>query len=290
MTPTAKRSLHALGGLLGLASVIFVGVRLSEYADQIRLDRYDGLTLACLLALALVYGVANFLLAAAWRRLLHMGGLTCSLGWAVRVYGLSQLAKYVPGNIFHLAGRQALAMSAGMPVKPLGTSMAAELGLLVFAGALFSLLVLPVIFTSVTVAASLVLFFGACVAGHLILRRPGRASVAIAFRYQILFLLVSGLIFAGTLYIAMFRAFEINMLILIIGAYVVAWLVGLLTPGAPAGLGVREIILLFLLQSQVPEDVLLMAVIIGRLVTVTGDLIFFLGCSLVGPKLSQVGR
>jgi glycosyltransferase 2 family protein len=60
------------------------------------------------------------------------------------------------------------------------------------------------------------------------------------------------------------------------GSYILAWLVGLVTPGAPAGMGVRELVLLFLLSDQLSETVLLLAVILGRMVTVTGDLFFFI--------------
>jgi uncharacterized membrane protein YbhN (UPF0104 family) len=59
-------------------------------------------------------------------------------------------------------------------------------------------------------------------------------------------------------------------------AYVVAWLIGLVTPGAPAGVGVRELILVFLLQGLVGESELLLTVVLGRVVTVTGDFLFFL--------------
>jgi len=45
-------------------------------------------------------------------------------------------------------------------------------------------------------------------------------------------------------------------------------------PGAPAGVGVRELVLLFLLKNVVAEAELLLAVVLGRLVTVMGDLLF----------------
>ena len=62
---------------------------------------------------------------------------------------------------------------------------------------------------------------------------------------------------------------------LLCGAYVIAWLAGLVTPGAPAGIGVREAVLLFLLGNVLPHADLLLAVLIGRMVTVFGDTIYF---------------
>ncbi|MGD9700712.1 hypothetical protein [Acinetobacter sp.] len=62
----------------------------------------------------------------------------------------------------------------------------------------------------------------------------------------------------------------------------VAWLVGLITPGAPAGVGVREMVLLFLLGDQIAHLNLLLAVLLGRIVTMGGDLLFFIISILLG--------
>jgi uncharacterized membrane protein YbhN (UPF0104 family) len=60
------------------------------------------------------------------------------------------------------------------------------------------------------------------------------------------------------------------------GAFVIAWLAGLVTPVAPAGIGVREFVLLFLLKGLVLESDLLVTVLLSRVVTVAGDVLFFL--------------
>lgn len=65
------------------------------------------------------------------------------------------------------------------------------------------------------------------------------------------------------------------------GVYVLAWLAGLVTPGAPAGVGVRELVLLFLLKGIVAEADLLLAVVLGRVVTVVGDFGFFVFGNLI---------
>ena len=62
----------------------------------------------------------------------------------------------------------------------------------------------------------------------------------------------------------------------IVGAYLIAWLAGLLTPGAPAGVGVREVVLYALLHSMVSQVDLITAIVIGRIVTVSGDVVFYL--------------
>jgi uncharacterized membrane protein YbhN (UPF0104 family) len=64
---------------------------------------------------------------------------------------------------------------------------------------------------------------------------------------------------------------------------VLAWLLGLITPGAPAGVGVRELVLLGLLSSFVPQSTILLATVVGRLVTIGGDLLFFGWGCLASP-------
>ena len=50
--------------------------------------------------LALSYAAANLVLVLAWWSLLSQFGGSTWFRWALRTYGLSQIAKYAPGNIF----------------------------------------------------------------------------------------------------------------------------------------------------------------------------------------------
>ena len=94
------------------------------------------------------------MLALAWWNLLAQFGASVSKRWAIKTYGISQLAKYVPGNIFHLAGRQAMGMAAGTPGWVLAKSSIWELVLISIAGAMFSLLALPLLIPGLSVAIS----------------------------------------------------------------------------------------------------------------------------------------
>jgi hypothetical protein len=149
-----KRWLHIIGGSLGLLGAVFVFMRLNTYMEQIDLTRFDTTDWSLIGLLALVYGAANVLLAQAWWHLLVFFNMEVERKWAVKAYGLSQLAKYVPGNIFHLAGRQALGMAAGLPAGALAKSTLWELGLIAVAGALFGVLATPLVWPTLPVPAS----------------------------------------------------------------------------------------------------------------------------------------
>ncbi|WP_245451921.1 hypothetical protein [Mesorhizobium waimense] len=283
--PGARTWLNRMGTLLGLAGVVFVGTRLHVYAGEIDFRRMGAGGYVAIAVLAGLYGASNLLLALGWRRLLAHLGVPVSYSWAVRAYAISQLAKYVPGNIFQFAGRQAIGLSAGIGNAPLAKSTALELALLVVGGALFLTLLLPLIAAGIPDWVGWI-SFGAAVAVALWLATILGANFGVAAVFYIAFLMFSGLVFAGAYDLAGGSG-DFALYPAIAGAYVLAWLVGLVTPGAPAGIGVREAVLLFLLGGLSPGPIILLAVVIGRTITVLGDLLFFAGGQIAGRPLDN---
>lgn len=274
--PALKIALHWAGSALALAGVAFVVLRLRDYGSVIDITRFGTAAWTILLSFSLVYALANLMLAFAWWNLLSQFGASTSRRWALKTYGISQLAKYVPGNIFHLAGRQAMGMGVGVPAWPLAKSSVWELGLISATGVLFAPLALPLL-VSLPISIGIGVFmFAAGVAAVVLWRYFGPWSVR-AFGWYVGFLAISGVLFVGVMELVVSaHAVEVNLpWIPLCGAYVLAWLAGLLMPGAPAGVGVRELVLLFLLKGVVAEADLLLAVVLGRVVTVVGDVLFF---------------
>lgn len=274
-----KLFLPWVGGLLSLVGVLFVAKRLVGYGDELDLSRLQSVDWLVLSVLSILYAMMNVALVLAWQQILKFLKTPLGFWQAVRVYGMSQLAKYVPGNIFHLAGRQALGMAAGVPGWALAKSSVWELGQIATVGALFGLLALPMWWQGIPILAALVLFALVVIVMGVAARRWLEPSIALALGWHVLFLMVTGLIFGGVLSLISPASLTSGMMVGLVGAFVIAWLVGMLTPGAPAGVGVRELVLLFLLKGVVPEADLLLAVAIGRVVTVTGDCIFFLSAA-----------
>lgn len=268
--------LHIIGGGLGLLGVVFVLMRLSTYSEQIDLARFDTIAWLLISVFAVIYGAANVFLALAWWNLLIFFDVKVEKKWALKAYGLSQMAKYVPGNIFHLAGRQAIGMAVGLPARILAKSAVWELGLIALSCAFFAILAVPLVWSQLPGWLSLGFFLLALLPVSVLLRRLLSFSVCDALLWQILYLVVSGVLFIGILMVVVPSVAEIPGFSTLCGAYVLAWLAGLITPGAPAGVGVRELVLLFLLGGRIAEADLLLAVVLGRVVTVGGDLFYFI--------------
>lgn len=282
--PKLRSWLHGLGGLLCLAGVWFVGTRLQTEVRGVEWTRLTSTAWMTLSLLAVLYGLANIMLVRAWWRLLQFVSLKVEFAWALRVYGLSQLGKYVPGNIFHFAGRQALGMAAGLPGAALAKSSLWELALIAAAGSLYSAWCLPLLPLPVELSnfvAGMMFGVGVLLSG-LMLQRWISRDVAAAMLWQLAFLALSGSIFGIGLYTVQSGPVESSLWPLVAGCYVVAWLIGLVTPGAPAGVGVREAVLLLLLGAWIAPADLVLAVVLGRCVTVVGDLLFFVAAGAAG--------
>jgi glycosyltransferase 2 family protein len=276
MAPAFRRTLHLAGSGLALLGIAFVVIRLNKYWGSRDLSHITSVGWVAIGGLAVLYGSANLVLALAWRRLLAQCDVFVTRMWAIRAYGVSQLAKYVPGNIFHIAGRQAIGMSAGISAGALAKSSAWELGLMAVAGMSYGWVVLPLLVAGLPSLASFALLLGtAWVVAHFLRRFLGFHASA-SFGLHVLFLAVSGGVFVILSALIVHGGEQhLKIWLFVGGSYVVAWLAGLVTPGAPAGLGVRELILLFLLNGLVADADLTMAVLLGRMVTVVGDLLFF---------------
>ena len=272
------RMLRWVGLALSVVAIGFIGLRFRDYASQLTELELSATSIAALALMVFAYAVANLPLAAAWRKLLAHLGESRDLAWAVGVYGQSQLAKYIPGNVFHIAGRQALGMAEGVPPGRMAKSAIWELGTISTAAATFAVLLVfsgdspgdAIAFGLVTLAAGIGL------------HRLVSCSVAIAFLMYVVFFLVSGALFLGILQIV--DPGSTVGLATVFGAYVVAWLAGMATPGAPAGLGVREVFLYGILHTSISQADLLLAIAMSRLVTAGGDLVFYLAATLAPAR------
>ena len=284
----AKSFFRWAGSGLSILGVIFVIGKLKDYGSEIDISVFATMAFP-ILGLSVVYGLANLLLAFAWKDLLNYFDEPIGSFLAIRIYGESQLAKYVPGNVFHFVGRQALGLEAGLPAWPLAKSAIWEIGMLVVAGSMFITVVIPYFQPGFSVIFALVLFALVVLIIMWVSNRWYSHWIARAMAWHMAFLVLTGLVFLTVLsLIAPAENISGSVLVFICGSYVVAWLAGLVTPGAPAGVGIREVVLFALLKPIVSEADLLAAVIFGRIVTVGGDILFYLSALLINSQNAKI--
>ena len=285
-TPS-PRTLRAAGLLLALGGLAFVGIRIWDQAERVPLDRVGATEALYLFLLAIIYGGSNVLPSLGWRHLLQREGVAVSRWWAIRTYGMTQVAKYLPGNVFHFAGRQAIGMAGGLPGWALVRSAFWDIGVIVGAGAVLSSLTFmwwwADVQRAVQCSATLLVLGGVFGIGRWL-----GSNVTLAFLHAVSFLVIAAVLFVVVVGL-MSEPTAVTGPVMgrLVAGYLVSWLLGTLTPGAPAGLGVREVALLVILRGAIPESDLLLAIVLFRVVTTGGDGLLFCGLSMgreVAPK------
>lgn len=252
-----------------------------------------------LLAL-LFYLATHVLVMRTWQLLLCGLGSPVSFTTAARILLLSQFAKYLPGNVGQHLGRIVLAVRAGLAVRTVVASLVVEtltLVLVACACSLAAIRILPEIAgrhgarTSLAFGALLVVCIATGFAAIFIPRarrwtRSGLTQVSallargnrrVVFQVPLFQSLnfVLGALCLQTL-ASVLPGGASPAFVPLLGIYSSAWLLGFLAPGAPAGLGVREAVLLVgLTPLSRPESALLIAAAL-RIVTTVGDLLALL--------------
>jgi glycosyltransferase 2 family protein len=306
------RTLVKLSGLVlvGLA-LAFVGIQIAAYVDEIRRMAATPATWGAIAVSAALYGGLSLLLALAWYAIL--GGLSptgrVTFSDSYEVYGRSQIAKYVPGNVFHFFGRQLLGRDKGWGQGAIAVASVVETLVL---GSSAAALVLLASFLSPSVLFDvippLVLAFGAglAVAVPIILLRFGAhwpalrrlpligdaqilargPAVPLAFLIHVVFFLATSLIF-WFLINALAGAAPASAIPSVVAAFVSGWLLGNMTPSAPGGIGVREAVMLPQLAASIGEPQAVVIVIMFRIVTIGGDVLFFLAATALAARQSK---
>lgn len=230
----------------------------------------------------------------AWTILARACGAQVSDMNLTRIFLISQIAKYLPGNVGQFIGRAWAGQRQGIPLTVLGKAMALEVaGVLaacsVLAGLALSTgllhpdrmgsngLVLP---AAIGAAAVTSLVGSVLVIG----RRKDTTVILRPLTIAILcYLLVFALMSAANVMLlgAVTGRFNVTLAGRVAGAFTVSWLVGFITPGAPAGLGLRELSFFSILAGTYSNETLLLTAAAFRLVTITGDLLaWMIGLSL----------
>lgn len=154
--------------LLVFLSVIFIGYKFYTLQGLVNLTGFfkdHGLvfTVACL-----VYALNNYLLAAGWRLILAGLDEKITIKLSVAIFGVSQIAKYIPGNIFQFAGKQVLAVRHNLNSAKVAKSQFLEIILLLLSSLPFSIYVGVYYFLEMGVALSIFTSFLFFWAHHLL--------------------------------------------------------------------------------------------------------------------------
>jgi glycosyltransferase 2 family protein len=292
-----------VGLLLTIIALVFVGKSIWSQKEWL-LSVNLGTILKIVFVGVPAYLVADGILAAAWKMLLnwfeedHLDMLR-----SVLIYGKSQILKYVPGNLLSLPGRHILSLQYGAEHGPLvGAATFEIIGLLAVSS---SVSVLGILFadgenTRLSLFLALTVF-SVSLASPFILRyilsrevvskrlsifrtmRWGKYThlIAIWLLYLAFFAIAGFILFwsiTGTL-----GNWDAVPFYAVFSAFTISWLLGTITPGAPAGMGIRESVIIITLSTYIGEPTSILASLVMRIITMVADVVFYL-CSIYIEK------
>jgi glycosyltransferase 2 family protein len=203
--------------------------------------------------------------------------------WSIKVYLTTNLAKYLPGNVWHFYGRVVAAKNAGFSAGAAVLSVLLE-SLLMAAAAL------TVALTAGTPGSLQILsLLAVLLAIHprflnpllkLASRLKGQSKdlqepIQIR-RYPLFpllgetgFVILRGIGFLLTL--SALSPIAPTQIPLILSAFSFSWVLGLVVPGAPGGIGVFEATAIALLNSQIPTGTIIGGVALYRMISLLAE-------------------
>jgi hypothetical protein len=232
---------------------------------------------------------------------------------AMRIWLLSMVSRYVPGNIWHILSRTLMAQQLGVSRTTVVASASIEQIITLLAAFLLAALTLPSRQIRTAVAAEIPIVeivAGLLIAGMLFLhprvlgallaygaRRFNRPELAWSYRYRDVLIVTAASILAHccsglSLAAVLAGITDISMkdLLPMIGAAALAWALGYLSILTPSGLGVREGVLVGLLLLIVPLPVATVASLLFRIATTLGELLAVLVFWALGRSGSYPNR
>ncbi len=311
----SRKYIYRVGALVALIATLWYGGKLYEHS--VIFHELSVSSVYFFVLCVLLYFIAAILIGIAWHSLLIDAGVrVSSYSAAISITCLSQIGKYVPGNVAQHVGRVALAKRHGFPLKiTIFTMFMETLWVIAMASLLSLLAVLFVgrqlfvdipqmpqwwILAGMGAGAMLVPMIGHRLfewATRWWAQRNGLEFRSIRMPSLRTFWLV-GMLYVGNFLIlglvlqiiaaSIFGAPGAGFLVLS-GIFAAAWIAGFITPGAPAGLGVREVVLMAALTPIYGNETAIGIAAVLRVVTVVGDVLAFLiGLALTKSDTSQI--
>lgn len=288
-----KKLIKIIGNILAVLSILFV-VRSISKMD---IDYKYIFSIPNIWILVLVGCIIAFLwiivMGVAWKRAIdYFAGNKCSTFKAVKIYAKANLGKYIPGNVMHYVERNVFASDMGLDHLEVATSTVLEIVGMVIAtvtiGCIFAYdklflslkNVLTFNYILLIVAGILAIIFMV-----LFLIKKNKKIQAILHKLlnlhfikmylanltiYVLSFLVLGMLMAMLVAAIEGKSLSVDNIFLIISAYVIAFVIGFVIPGAPGGIGVREFVLSLIMAGSEYADAVLIAAIIHRFITVFG--------------------
>jgi len=238
-----------------------------------------------------------------WREMLADLGSRLSVPEAWRIYFIGGLSKYVPGSIWPVLAQAELGADRGIPRSRSALSVILCYAVMTCSGAVVAAITLPfanagsvaqyfwillLIPVGITVLSPPVMNRLLRLVLRLARQPDGQTSVSYRGLLRTIAWALVGWATNGLMIYVLIRHLggdRQGTLLVSVGAYALSWVVGFLVVFAPAGAGVREVVMIAVLHTQTTAAVALTVALVSRAISVVCDALAGAGASaLVGRR------
>lgn len=287
-----KKIATIIGKFLGVLGLLYVFYTLSqEYTFERFISNFYKVTpilpwLIMLNILSILMGIF------VWHILLqHYTTKPFSFLLSYYYFAKTEIAKYLPGNVFHLIGRQAIAPQIDITQKEMAKiSFLFTLNILI--GTIFATTIFSFFAVHTPFYISLLLVAGSVLSITIIYIFFKKFSTNYKIQlslYNTLSIALQGLML-GLLVMYQMELFSWGTFFQIISIYIISWLIGFVTPGASGGLGVREgtfIAIAAFLHLSIDQNIIIFSVLLIRLLNILVDILLFISTMFYHPQLPK---
>jgi len=289
-----KRMLRVGGFLVSLLCCIYVGKEIFTRRELFQ-SGFGAELIVAMIVSCFLWVLVNVSLGIGWRSIVSTLGETISMKDSVLLSFRTQVAKYLPGNVFHLVGRAVLAKKLGVGMTSASMVVVLESLILILIACIFGI---SFLFRQNYFGTGLILLVGGVVVALFLcfktslrqrLGLPDKLNLTsksawliVGISYGSVFLLQAGMFVAFALMVSetiRYGFFEILEMVSI------SWAAGFVVLGAPGGLGVREAVFSTFASTEELRFQLLYIASLMRVSSIFGDLICFgIGSFLLTPS------
>ncbi len=264
-----------------------------QAVTEVRID-FPGFGLLLLALIVTLF--AHIWSAIVWIKILKLFKHSCQYQWGLKIYLVTNIYKYLPGNVGHFYGRISAISKQGISLAIASLTVLLEPLLMAAAALLIALLSHSIGLIETT--KNINILFLQCLLLIIVLvgihpiiinrvigftkkikknKKNEETETVYLEKYpgiillgEIIFLLLRGL---GFIFVLMaFMPITFQQIPIIISAFSFAWLLGLVIPGAPGGLGVFEATIIALLEtSSLPIEIVLTTIAIFRIISILAE-------------------
>lgn len=297
MNINTKRIVKILGNILTILAVLFIVKKMMnldiDYSILMSWKKIIGIGM-----LSIIYGMIILIYGWPWRNYIKIiSKVKVNFKPVLYVIAKSNLMKYIPGNVFQYIGRNELAIKYNLKHRDVAMATifdvitnliaAAILGILFYFEGFCKVILQYQTYLSILccigIAILTILLVFIWVKNRTLVKqyvvlfwdKNSIIKILLNLLFYMVNMLINALMYIATLFYILGISLEMQQIYVIMGAYILAWIVGFVMPGAPGGIGIREAIMTLLIPKGVPAEKILLGLVVYRLINILGDAIGF---------------